>query len=634
METQLNFNTPGKGNEASNLKRKTSHSQTTSISKVRVVVRVRPFISQEISRKNGHPVSCVSILDSEEFKSRDDVTVHLKDQGSSRQECYKLDGFFGQQDNNVCDIFEDEVKPLIPGVFQGCNATVFAYGATGSGKTYTMQGSEEQPGLMQLAMANILSICHGTETSVKISYYEVYMDRCYDLLELKQKEIAVLDDKVGQIHLRGLSQVEVNSISEFQEVFSCAIQRRKVARTGLNDVSSRSHGVLVISICIRDGSGRFWSGKLNLIDLAGSEDNRKACNEGIHLQESSKINQSLFALSNVIYALNNNKPRIPYRESKLTRILQDSLGGTSRALMVACLNPGEYQESVHTVSLASRSRHVSNFVSSAPKRDTPKVDMEVKLRDWLESKGKTTSAQRIGLFGSPMARKTPKSICDLRKSNAGWSSVKHKIPGNKGCSSICERDPNVACRNLFDHARLVAPVVEDIDLSARRTLEENFEFSIEEPSSSLPELSPGYSKIKKLKQLESPSRKALSPINSNKLSSRDQVQFDPDPKTPKTPFLYNGTDDNCDRTGASLNKFQSISYSLKNTLVQEYVKFLNTATREELLDLKGIGHKMAEYITELRETSPLRSLKDLEKIGLSAKQVHNMFSKAAVGILG
>lgn len=193
------------------------------------------------------------------------------------------------------------------------------------------------------------------------------MDRCYDLLEVKAKEISVLDDKDGQVHLRGLSQVPINTMSEFQEVFSCGVQRRKVAHTGLNDVSSRSHGVLVISVSTSEGNGNSLCGKLNLIDLAGyfytqigimdlidnfpriygytdvfmihagNEDNRRSCNEGIRLQESAKIGQSLFALSNVIYALNNNKPRIPYRESKLTRILQDSLGGTSRALMVACL---------------------------------------------------------------------------------------------------------------------------------------------------------------------------------------------------------------------------------------------------------------------------------------------------------
>jgi kinesin family protein 22 len=134
-----------------------------------------------------------------------------------------------------------------------------------------LQGTDEQPGLMPLAMSTILPLCQSTGRTAEISYYEVYMDRCYDLLELKAKEIAILDDKDGKIHLRGLSRVPVKSMSEFYEAFSCGVQRRKVAHTDLNDVSSRSHGVLVISVSTPSGDGSVAAvtGKLNLIDLAG-----------------------------------------------------------------------------------------------------------------------------------------------------------------------------------------------------------------------------------------------------------------------------------------------------------------------------------------------------------------------------
>lgn len=127
------------------------------------------------------------------------------------------------------------------------------------------------PGLMPLAMSTILSMCQCTGSTAEISYYEVYMDRCYDLLEIKSQEIAVLDDRDGRIHLKGLSQVPIKSMQEFDEAFSCGIQRRKTAHTGLNDVSSRSHGVLVISVSTPrdDVSGAVVTGKLNLIDLAG-----------------------------------------------------------------------------------------------------------------------------------------------------------------------------------------------------------------------------------------------------------------------------------------------------------------------------------------------------------------------------
>lgn len=134
------------------------------------------------------------------------------------------------------------------------------------------QGTEDELGLMPLAMASILSMCERTGSQAKISYYEVYLDKCYDLLELKPKEIPVWEDKDGKIHLNGLCRAPVTSMIEFNDVFSCGVQRRKVAHTGLNDVSSRSHGVLVIWVtmpCV-DGSGDILLGKLNLVDLAGN----------------------------------------------------------------------------------------------------------------------------------------------------------------------------------------------------------------------------------------------------------------------------------------------------------------------------------------------------------------------------
>ncbi|KAI3985154.1 hypothetical protein MKX01_027240 [Papaver californicum] len=385
---------------------------------VRVIVRERPFLDSE-KDSNSNPRSCIS----SEYLSTNEVSVLLKDLQTSRKECYKVDSFYGQQDENVSQIFNEEICPLLQWIFQGSNATVFAYGATGSGKTYTMQGTDEVSGLMTLSMSSVLSLCEVSGCSAEISYYEVYMDRCYDLLEPKTKEISVLDDKDGQVQLRGLSTVPIRSMVEFHEVLSSGIQRRKVAHTGLNDVSSRSHGVLVIVVtktCTDGDDSTVTTGKLNLIDLAGNEDNRRSCNEGIRIQESGKISQSLFALSNVIYALNNNKHRVPYRESKLTRILQDSLGGTSRSLMVACLNPGEYQESVYTVS------HFCNYASSVQNPETPKVKvvMEEKLRAWLESKGKTKSTKRIAGLASPCASKTPIPMISLKKRNLFQNSGK------------------------------------------------------------------------------------------------------------------------------------------------------------------------------------------------------------------
>ncbi|QCE11729.1 kinesin family member 22 [Vigna unguiculata] len=617
---------------------KKSSDTSISVSKVRVIVRVRPFLAHETSTKNGDPVSCISVLDQESEFPQEEVAVYLKDPDTSRNECYQLDSFFGQEDDNVGQIFCREVSPLIPGMFGGSNATVFAYGATGSGKTYTMQGTEEQPGLMPLAMSMILSICQSTGSTAQISYYEVYMDRCYDLLELKANEISVWDDKDGQIHLRGLSQVPINTMSEFQDVFSCGVQRRKVAHTALNDVSSRSHGVLVISVSTpsADGTGTVVCGKLNLIDLAGNEDNRRTCNEGIRLQESVKINQSLFALSNVIYALNNNKPRVPYRESKLTRILQDSLGGTSRALMVACLNPGEYQESVYTVSLAARSRHVTNFVTSAHKQETPKVkvDMETKLRAWLESKGKTKSTQRLGPFNSPLLKKNPVSIVTPAKRSITFNSSVKK--GGRTAINFDTKRTNesafaVAFGNLLDVEASIDSCMEnapsavkdndnkETEHDANKAAWESYKNLPAEPSRK------GVNSNNESKDAaQSPLRKALSPININAIQEPlEALSFT------QTPFLTTCSNKGIQKDATPLGKFSTRSSTLKNCLVQEYLDFLNNASREELLELKGIGEKMAEYIIDLREETPLKSLNDLEKIGLSNKQAHNLFTKAA-----
>ncbi|CAI8612647.1 unnamed protein product [Vicia faba] len=747
-----------------------------SASKIRVIVRVRPFLPHEFTPNNGNRVSCISLLD-QDSQSQDEVAVYLKDPYTSRNECYQLDSFYDQEDDDVFQIFEKEVSPMMHHIFNGCNATVFAYGATGSGKTYTMQGTEEHPGLIPLAMSNIIYMCQNTGSTAHLSYYEVYMDRCYDLLELKATEISVLDDRDGQIHLRGLSQVPVRTMSEFLDVFASGVQRRKVAHTSLNDVSSRSHGVFVISVVSTpDETGRSVCGKLNLIDLAGNEDNRRSCSEGIRLQESAKINQSLFALSNVIYALNNNQPRIPYRESKLTRILQDSLGGTSRALMVACLNPGEYQESVNTVGLAARSRHVSNFVPSTHKLETPKtnVDMEAKLRSWLESKGKAkTAQQRLGPFISPILKKTPSSIMSSAKKSVTFCTsvnvertsinqdaqnttesrtfadsfrnliddeaafdsfkedndrreIEHDVnkaaawetyqdlpmePLSKGVNSqitnvskdavpqsplleskgkaktshqrlepfhspILKKTPSSimnsakksvtfctsvkaertsmnqdaqqttesrtfadSFRNLMDDEAAFDSFKEDND---RREIEQE----VNKAASDLPDepLNKGVNSqitnVSKDAVLQSPLSKGVNSQITN--VSKDAVLKSPLSKgvnlqitnvskdtVLQSPLSKGVNAQITNQNGTPLDKFSARSSAMKSCLVQEYIDLLNNASREELLELKGIGEKRADYIIELREESPLNSLSDLEKIGLSLKQAKNLFTKSA-----
>eukprot|EP00897_Mesotaenium_endlicherianum_P011065 jgi/Mesen1/9988/ME000072S09399 len=214
--------------------------------------------------------------------------------------------------------------------------------------------------------------------------------------------------------------MEIATVEEFGAVFNAGCQRRRTGATGLNDVSSRSHAVLMVSVSRAGGAGGV--GRMHLVDLAGNEDNRRTGNGGVRIAESSGINQSLFALSKVVAALINGDSRVPYRDSKLTRLLQDSLGGNSRSLMVACLNPGNYQEAAHTLALGAKSRQVVNHHrhlqaaddSSGPPKS---VDMASRLQAWRDVKGKPSASPAS--LGPPCRQLSP---VDVRK----WTPGKPK----------------------------------------------------------------------------------------------------------------------------------------------------------------------------------------------------------------
>ncbi|KAI4877677.1 hypothetical protein NFI96_021216, partial [Prochilodus magdalenae] len=260
------------------------------------------------------------------------------------------------------------------GVTEGYNGTIFAYGQTGSGKSFTMQGVPEPPaqrGVIPRAFEHIFETIQCSEDTkflVRASYLEIYKEEIRDLLGKDSKQKLELKEHPEQgVYVRDLSMHTVHSVGECERIMELGWRNRSVGYTLMNKDSSRSHSIFTIhlEICNTDASGEdhLRAGKLNLVDLAGSERQSKTGATGERLQEATKINLSLSALGNVISALVDGRSKhIPYRDSKLTRLLQDSLGGNTHTLMVACLSPADnnYEESLSTLRYANRAKSIQN----------------------------------------------------------------------------------------------------------------------------------------------------------------------------------------------------------------------------------------------------------------------------------
>ncbi|OBS63476.1 hypothetical protein A6R68_08030 [Neotoma lepida] len=283
---------------------------------------------------------------------------------------YQFDAFYGEKSTQQ-DIYVGSVQPILRHLLEGQNASVLAYGPTGAGKTHTMLGSPEQPGVIPRALMDLLQLTREEsaegrpwDLSVTMSYLEIYQEKVLDLLDPASGDLAIREDCRGNILIPGLTEKHITSFSDFEQHFLPASKNRVVGATRLNQRSSRSHAVLLVKVGQRERLAPFRQreGKLYLIDLAGSEDNRRTGNQGIRLKESGAINTSLFVLGKVVDALNQGLPRIPYRDSKLTRLLQDSLGGSAHSIIIANIAPERrfYQDTVSALNFTARSREVIN----------------------------------------------------------------------------------------------------------------------------------------------------------------------------------------------------------------------------------------------------------------------------------
>ncbi|XP_071295238.1 kinesin-like protein KIF11 isoform X1 [Agelaius tricolor] len=343
---------------------------------IQVVVRCRPFNASELK------VNSYAVVDCDQARKEVSIRTGGVTDKSSRK-TYTFDMVFGAQAKQI-DVYRSVVCPILDEVIMGYNCTVFAYGQTGTGKTFTMEGErspneeytwEEDPlaGIIPRTLHQIFEKLteNGTEFSVKVSLLEIYNEELFDLLNPTPdvgERLQMFDDprnKRGVI-IKGLEEVTVHNKNQVYQILERGAAKRTTAATYMNAYSSRSHSVFSITIHMKettvDGEELVKIGKLNLVDLAGSENIGRSGAVDKRAREAGNINQSLLTLGRVITALVERAPHIPYRESKLTRILQDSLGGRTKTSIIATISPASVnlEETLSTLEYAHRAKNIMN----------------------------------------------------------------------------------------------------------------------------------------------------------------------------------------------------------------------------------------------------------------------------------
>ncbi|XP_014321037.2 kinesin-like protein KIF3A isoform X2 [Myotis lucifugus] len=337
-----------------------------SCDNVKVVVRCRPLNEREKSMCYRQAVSVDEM--------RGTITVHKTDSSNEPPKTFTFDTVFGPESKQL-DVYNLTARPIIDSVLEGYNGTIFAYGQTGTGKTFTMEGVRAVPelrGIIPNSFAHIfghIAKAEGdTRFLVRVSYLEIYNEEVRDLLGKDQTQRLEVKERpdVG-VYIKDLSAYVVNNADDMDRIMTLGHKNRSVGATNMNEHSSRSHAIFTITIeCSEkgvDGNMHVRMGKLHLVDLAGSERQAKTGATGQRLKEATKINLSLSTLGNVISALVDGKStHVPYRNSKLTRLLQDSLGGNSKTMMCANIGPADYNydETISTLRYANRAKNIKN----------------------------------------------------------------------------------------------------------------------------------------------------------------------------------------------------------------------------------------------------------------------------------
>ncbi|OLY79629.1 Kinesin-like protein 5 [Smittium mucronatum] len=369
------------------------------------------------------------------------------------------------EDSTQQEVFQGTTQSLIYSVMEGYNATVFAYGATGCGKTYTISGTNEDPGIIYLTMKELFKKMEleseTKEIESTVSYLEVYNETIIDLISSNKANsngLSLREDNVMGVTVAGLSEHKPKNVDEVMDLVNKGNQNRTMSPTEANAASSRSHAVLQIRIRQKSrNSGinaNMLTATLSIIDLAGSERATVTQNKGDRMREGANINRSLLALANCINALSDPKKgrHIPYRDSKLTRLLKFSLGGNCRTVMITCVSPSStyYEETHNTLKYASRAKNIRTTLN----KNTSSSKMHISQYT------KKIQEQSLEI------RRLQKEISDLKRNSSNSTSSANKYGNYRNANS------NTQQQSSFDNRRKIAAeqLVQDIRNKMSQTI--------------------------------------------------------------------------------------------------------------------------------------------------------------------
>ncbi|MCJ8747829.1 hypothetical protein PDJAM_G00157970 [Pangasius djambal] len=338
----------------------------TEESAVKVCVRVRPLIKRE-EADNAEPVQL--------YWKADKQAIHQIDDDGNMTKSFSFDRVFSAEESTN-QLYNDIAKPLVVSTVEGYNGTIFAYGQTSSGKTFTMMGSEHNPGVIPLAMADVfhtIKNCPKKEFLLRVSYMEIYNETVTDLLcdSWKRKPLEIREGNYKNVYVADLTEELVTSPEQALAWIRKGEKNRHYGKTKMNQRSSRSHTIFRMILESRERSdpasgenadGAIIVSHLNLVDLAGAERASQTGAEGTRFKEGCNINRSLFTLGQVIKKLSDESQKgfTNYRDSKLTRILQNSLGGNAKTVIICTITPATVDETVSTLQFASAAKCMKN----------------------------------------------------------------------------------------------------------------------------------------------------------------------------------------------------------------------------------------------------------------------------------